>query len=315
MREFIKNKKVTYNLISFTGFKALLLFSLLVDGPKTYIQIADKFRNHPYLKESIAPDTVRVYINSMRKIGCEILSERDGKTYYYRLVYSPYMLDINENQVKGLIKVYKLLSSTTSIEELLDLHEFLLKLKDYVKDESVLEKINNASIIKGVNIDILKQLIKLVKQKEQIIFTYASTNTTTKDIDMLLEDFVIKNNKIYIKGLSKNYDNKLLLLVNRVKKIKEVKKVKDITSDMTNVMKIRYEYFGDINDFDLNNDERIIEKLTDRIVVEIDCENEFFARQRILSFADKARVISPESYRKQFIKCLQEMEKEYSVVR
>ena len=32
MKEFVKNQKVTYNLMSFTGFKALIIFSLLTDG-------------------------------------------------------------------------------------------------------------------------------------------------------------------------------------------------------------------------------------------------------------------------------------------
>ena len=50
MKEFLKNQKVTYNLMSFTGYKALILFSLLTDGPKSYSEICEYFLKHPYLR-------------------------------------------------------------------------------------------------------------------------------------------------------------------------------------------------------------------------------------------------------------------------
>ena len=72
MKEFIKTKKVTYNLMSFTAFKALVLFAELAQSPKSYKEICDIFYNHPYLREQISIDTLRVYINSLKRLGCEV---------------------------------------------------------------------------------------------------------------------------------------------------------------------------------------------------------------------------------------------------
>ena len=47
MKEFVKTQKVTYNLMSFTGFKALLIFSMLTKGPKSFDEIAYEVENHP----------------------------------------------------------------------------------------------------------------------------------------------------------------------------------------------------------------------------------------------------------------------------
>ena len=44
MKEFLKNNTVTYNLMSFTGFKSILLFSLLTTGPKSYEDISHQPR-------------------------------------------------------------------------------------------------------------------------------------------------------------------------------------------------------------------------------------------------------------------------------
>ena len=50
MKEYFKTNTVTYNLISFTGFKALILFTLLMESPKSYEEVCDFFLNHPHLK-------------------------------------------------------------------------------------------------------------------------------------------------------------------------------------------------------------------------------------------------------------------------
>ena len=70
MKEFLKTNTITYNLISFTGFKALIIFSLLLESPKSYDEIIDYFANHDYIKETISIDTIRVYLNSLKRIGC-----------------------------------------------------------------------------------------------------------------------------------------------------------------------------------------------------------------------------------------------------
>ena len=72
MKQFIKNQKVTYNLMSFTGYKALLIFNLLTESPKSYEEIKNYIYNHPYLREQISMDTMRVYMNSLKRLGCEI---------------------------------------------------------------------------------------------------------------------------------------------------------------------------------------------------------------------------------------------------
>ena len=58
MKEFLKTNTVTYNLMSFTGFKSILIFSLLLDGPKSYSELQEILKNHEYLHEKISFDTL-----------------------------------------------------------------------------------------------------------------------------------------------------------------------------------------------------------------------------------------------------------------
>ena len=72
MKEFIKNNKITYNLMSFTAFKTLLIFSLLHEAPRSYQEIIDYFDTHDFINEKISLDTIRVYKNSLRPAVCVI---------------------------------------------------------------------------------------------------------------------------------------------------------------------------------------------------------------------------------------------------
>ena len=107
MKEFMKNKKVTYNLMSFTGFKSLLVFSLLLESPKSYLEIKDYFEKHEYIKESISIDTLRVYLTSLRMAGCEIIRAKKTEGSRYRMVSHPFEIALSQEQIKSIIRPYQ----------------------------------------------------------------------------------------------------------------------------------------------------------------------------------------------------------------
>ena len=134
MKEYFKTNTVTYNLISFTGFKALILFTLLMESPKSYEEVCDFFLNHPHLKEKISIDTFRVYITSLKRVGCEIKRERINKVSKYSIVSQPFELSLSEEQIQSLIKIYKNITKNIDIKDLLLLEKFIEKISSYLKE-------------------------------------------------------------------------------------------------------------------------------------------------------------------------------------
>ena len=105
MKEFLKTNTVTYNLMSFTAFKSILLFILLIESPKSYEEMQNFFKNHEYLHECISIDTLRIYLNSLKEIGCEISKKTlDGTTRYW-INSHPLALKFDEKQIKIKLKV------------------------------------------------------------------------------------------------------------------------------------------------------------------------------------------------------------------
>ena len=106
MKEFLKTNTVTHNLMSFTGFKSILIFTLLSEGPKTYAQLQEALRNHEYLKENVSVDTLRVYFNSLKEIGCDIQKTTKKGVTTFSIASHPFELKIDDKQAKSIIKIY-----------------------------------------------------------------------------------------------------------------------------------------------------------------------------------------------------------------
>ena len=121
MKQFIKNQKVTYNLMSFTGYKALLIFNLLTESPKSYEEIKNYIYNHPYLREQISMDTMRVYMNSLKRLGCEIKRIKgEDKVSRYFISSHPFELQLSPDEKNSISSVYKNIVKCLSVEDIYD---------------------------------------------------------------------------------------------------------------------------------------------------------------------------------------------------
>lgn len=307
MKEFLKNNKVTYNLISFTGFKSMLLFSFLLDGPKSYDEIKEYFANHPYLNETISIDTLRVYINSLERLGCEIVRGRKCEGSKYMLKTHPFEIKLSEEQIKSLTKVFKELCKGVEIEDLLSLQNFLLKITHNISNEDLKNKLLNVSPLKDVNTAILKKLIIACHKNDELEILYNSAGTK-KRIDILTDKISVTNHKIYLHGHSPQYKGYTSFLVSKIETVSQVK------PDRTPQIEPETFVIGcELTDKNIKllDNEKIVSENNNSMIIEITSNNKFFTRQRILSLGDDCKVIYPQTFRDDILATLKHMKEEY----
>lgn len=311
MKEFVKTQKVTYNLMSFTGFKSLLIFSLLAEGPKSYEEISQYIYNHPYLREKISIDTLRVYINSLRRLGCEVKRVRgEDKISRYVITKNPFELKLTPEQIQSVIKVYKSIVKTMDINEIVAMEHFFEKIGGYIKNDEFIAEMRKISMLKDIDIKLLEDLIDCCDKKEQIIISYNSPNSGEKDIELTADKIEISNGKIYLYGTGLEYMQYGSFLVSRIYKIKEIKLNKTIPDNLNN-FKIIYELECEPEKIQLNENEKIIEKQKNKTVIEMNTSNDFLARQRLLEFGPLCTILEPESFKNDFITLLNDMKAGY----
>lgn len=311
MKEFIKNQKVTYNLMSFTGYKALLLFSLLTESPKSYNEICECFLNHPYLREKISIDTLRVYINSLKRICCEVKRFRgEDKISRYVITAHPFELKLTQEQIQSIIKVYKSIVKNMDVKELLSMEYFFEKIGSYIKNEDFIADIRKISMLRDIDKKLLEDLIDCCDKKEQIVISYNSPNSGQKDIELIADKIEVANGKMYLLGTGFEYMQYGSFLVSRIKGIKEIKIEKTIPDNLQE-FRIIYTLEGNPDKFNPADNERIIEKHNNYVVIEMKTSNDFLAKQKLLEYGPTCKVVAPEDFRNDFIKLLKDMKAGY----
>lgn len=309
MKQFIKDQKVTYNLMSYTGYKALVVFALLLESPKTFNEICEYFCQHPYLREKISIDTFRVYMNSLRRIGCEIKRFRDeNKESRYVIIKHPFELNINPEQQQSILKVLKSIVKNVKINELLALKSFFEKINYYIDNEDFINEIKKITMLKDINTEILKTLLECCEKKDQIILTYNSPNSGSKDIEIIADKISISNNKIYLYGTGLEYKQYANFAVSRITQIKEIKADKTIPY---NLEEIEVVYKLNSTNINLSQNETLIEQDKNYSIIKVVTSNRFLLKQKFLELGPKCIILEPEDFKNEFVTLLNDMKAGY----
>ena len=308
MEDIIEEREITYNYMSFTGYKTLLIFSLLINGPKSFSEIADVIKSKKFLKDDVSNDTLRVYINSFKKIGCDVKRVKQNGVSKYYITKHPFTISLSQGQYDSLLKLYKILVKNLCMKDLLCVYNFLEKLGNITSNENFINEIKKISFMKDVDINLLKYFITCCENNYKVNILYNSPNSGEKDIEIVTDKVEIYNNKIYLFGYGMEYDEYCKFPLSRIKKINAV----DINSHYinSNVTKIVYK----IPNYcikELDENETIIDKNSTVSTIEMSAENLFIAKQRLLEYGYLCTVISPQQFRNDFVKLLQDMKEVY----
>ena len=310
MKEFNKTNTVTYNLMSFTGFKSLLLFALLLESPKTYPEICNYFKEHEYVKESMSLDTLRVYITSLKRVGCEIEKKKTTAGITYQIVSHPFEFKISEAQIKAIVKIYRILLKTATVKDILEFENFLITLSQKIASNELLDAIGKISIFKNLNKDIVKILIEHAKHNRRMTILYNSPKSSTKEISIVANDVMITQNKLYLCGVSLEYNQESSYPISRIKEIVSVDYNTDTTVEL-NYVTVGYELSTLNPRVKLADNEKIVEIKEDSVIVEARTTNMFMMKRKILEYGPLCTVLYPQEFREDIINTLQNMRKGY----
>ena len=311
MKEFIKTQKVTYNLMSFTGFKSLLIFSILADGPKSFDEIGAIVENNPYLKEKMSTDTMRVYMNSLKYVGCNIKRVKGSdKISRYVIDSHPFELKLTNDELESIIKVYKTLVKNMDIKDIIFMDDLLEKIGKYIKNQDFVDKIKKISMLDTINKEILKDLVEYCDSKYLITVEYNSPKLGNEDIDIIADKIEIQNNKLYLCGFGFKYNEYGIFQISRINKIKDYKITKKIPKKIKKT-KVRYELELNGNKLCLDDNEKLIKEKDNKAIIEVVSQNKFLLKQKFLELGPRCKILKPESFKNEFISTLKDMKVRY----
>lgn len=310
MKRFYETNTITYNLMSFSAFKAMLIFTSCLEGPKSYEDLRQIIKSHPYLWETVSIDTIRIYINSLKKIGCVINRITEHRIAKYYIEKHPFELKINDTQVKSIKKIFNAIVKSIDFEDFIALTSFFEKFSMYAINEELQEELKNLSPLKNIDTQLIHDLRNYVNKKTEITVLYNSKNSGHENITILTDKLYIESKKLYLSGFNSKYQTYTKFPVNNILKIQNVniEKPKLQTPELV----VTYEYDKTEDSYiELLSNEKVIKETKNKYVIEITSKNKFDIIQRILFHANKCKVISPTDFQKEIISCLEKMKEGY----
>lgn len=311
MQEFLTNNTVNCNLMSLTGYRTLVILSALMESPKTNAEINDCLLKNQYIKEKFSNDTLRIYINSLRAVGCDITSANKSNTKKYELISHPFAYDIPESQLKALAKLYKSVYDKIDVKEIVEIEKFFAKLTKSLNNSKSKEFLGNLSMLKGVDKSILNDLLIHCKNKNRIVFLYNSPKSGKKEIDIIADKLSFKSEKLYLWGNNLTHKEYSFFVLDRIIKICSIKINKG--AEEIKPQKVFYELYCH-NNYSPEPDEKIIEMTPEKIIIEINAKNEFSLMQKILNKGNDCKVLAPEEFKIKLVNKLKNMEKTYEEI-
>lgn len=309
MQEFLLNNTVNCNLMSLTGYRTLVILNLLMESPKSNDEINEYFFNHQYIKEKFSNDTLRIYINSLRLIGCEITRANKSNKQKYELISHPFTYDIPQNHINAIEKLYKNMYDKIDIRDVISIENLFEKLAAYTKNNITKEALKNISFLKNINKNILEDLIIHCKNKNQITFLYNSPKSNIKKIEIIADSLSFKSGKLYIFGNNLTHNEYSYFSIDRITDICSIKFQKEKKEFPS--LKVIYELKNKNGEYIPEIDEKIIEKTKDKLTIEVNSKNEFSLTQRILHVANDCKVIYPKDFKIKLLNKLKTMEASY----
>ena len=301
-------ENIDLNQISLTATRAIVIIGLLMIKPRTLGEIRQALINYKIFDETKSDDILRIDINTIKAFGCEISRATKKNQYRYNLINHPFSLNLQEDEIKILKRVYKAVKETSDIEMLMDFDILFKKLSVYIKPE-LREEFLGISVFKYYDIDLIKDLLVDCKKNRTIeILYYNPVNNTKYKKQIIAEKIVYRNDKLYLYAQDLNNGKSLMLLIKRIIEVLARKIHKDSINLQT--FKVKF-LLKDYEDEDISDVETILENKDGIALIEGNYHNDFIAMQRILYFGPKCTVLEPLEFRQKIIQKLKEMRNVY----
>ncbi|MDD3150875.1 MAG: WYL domain-containing protein [Candidatus Gastranaerophilales bacterium] len=304
-----------FDNISLTGFRCAKIFNLLLKTPCTYEEINQFLKTKANGLDDISKDSVTLYINTLRAIGCEIKRPSSKNNYKYVLIDHPFKLSLSSVFLQEFLNIRKHLSLCNNWNFIIDNDNFILKFIEIFDKETILRwnkmiKPKTSYFYTKEEIEKIKLLNKYCAKKRRVGLIYISPEKGEKQMEIIARKIICENNTIYLSCLNKETDKILHLRIDRIKDIKTV----SIASQEKKVVPIivKYKLTGtSAYLFEPENAEKIIKKNTNEIIIETKVYNEFNFIQKVLNYGNNCTLISPEHMKEQVLSKLNRILKSY----
>lgn len=305
----ILDGKTDLNQISLTGVRAITMIGLLIIKPRSLEEIREKFLEHKIMDKSHSDDILRIDMNTIKSMGCEISRPSPKTDYKYILSKHPFMLNFTEQDISILKKVFGKIKNNLDISLVMEYDRLLKKIAGHISDETIRENFAAVSPFTRYDSDLIYDLITDCRHRNTIELMYhKSAAQKINKRKLIAQKLVFRNDKIYLYGFNTEINAPIMLNVKHITGVTS----REITQNPSAIKGFRVRFhLKNTEPSILNDDETVLDEGEGKILAEGNYFNNFVAAQRILSLGSKCTVEEPYEFKNYIISKLKELRRIY----
>lgn len=305
-----------FDNISITAFRIISILNMLLKEPLSEDDLNRKLQENIEGSRNLSKDTICIYINTLRAIGCEISRPTKNNGYKYILKTHSFKLDLSQEEINSLVEVRKYISTLGDWKLAIEVDDLFNQILDIITPESknAFLALKNIALCREIDIEkvlpTLDSLEKYCDKNRDILIVYNSPKSGEKEIYVKAEKLTLESGAFYLWGYNYELNETVYLRVDRIKSVNPVS-INKIKKNNHRV-EVKYKLTGAAAlSFVPSDDEKVVEKTDSYTLVSAKVINKFKFIQDILSYGADCTIVSPENMKKEIILKLKAMAKTY----
>lgn len=311
----VKKKDNLADNVSLTAYRVLAILMMLKEAPHTEVEINEKFKNDQELPRGLSKDSIWLYINTLKAIGCDITRPSKKNDYKYTLLDHPFKLNLTDAEFKSLLAARKYVSNLSDWEISCNFEKFLSTLSEFLpeEDKQILIKTcksKQREIDYTLKKDLIKEIEYYCSNNTPVLLEYDSPSGHKAFIKLLSDTIKYENDALYLWGYNYELEDYQYLRIDRIESVKALKN--ENIPEIKPPLEVKFKLYG-IHSVSYNpeDDEEIIHRDENSIIVKAKIKNKFKLVQKMLSFGRDCEVIEPKELQQELLRNLKLMLKVY----
>ncbi len=299
--------------ISVTAYRTICILNLLLNKPSNEEEISLHLKEQSLNNKNLSSDTIYIYLNTLKAVGSQICRPCKTNNHKYVLKNHPFMLKLNDNDLKSLIQIRKYISNLKNWKFILDVE----KLFDIIQDNLIIESKKKFEKLRDTSwrypltqkiIDTIQKLESHAENQNKLEVVYSSPVNGIKNIKIKPEEIFYENGVFYVYIVNLSVNEAQYLRVDRINSFKLLENYSQSVFELPEIEPVQYKLKGaSLYYFIPGENESIISKTEDEMIIEEKITNKFKFYQKVLSYGNDCTIIKPLSFQKEMINKLKVM--------
>lgn len=318
-----KSEKTIPNLNG-SGLRVLKLLQWLNERPLSTDEFNERFNQHPLINKKLSGDSIWLYINTLKALGCEIERPKPTNDFKYVLKKHPFGIYLKDRNITRLAQVKKWTEKKLKPHQWLNFSRFFKNTLDYVwLREAQTQSFNSNALMmsdsRSLDYEAFETTARCLQDAiQEDCLTYVRYQSPVKGAEsfyFLPQKCRTRNGALYVLGYQQERDALVQLRLDRIIDVEQV-----VNDDLKDVLKQKATELPVATIFVVTDDpdyfleldgevarKPVVKNQVSGLEIQLQTRDSFSLRQQLFSSGCVFQVVKPVALRNELQSQLKQM--------